>query len=228
MKIRLLSALLGAAVSLSVLTGGSYASKSYERYIVRVSGADVGAVAGAISETVPDAEITYRYERLIKGLAVRMSEDDADKVEALYGVSSVRRSAVYLMDDEKESVTGAEDGSETEADAEAETGSDAENDTESEADTESESGTGIEFEFDGGEDITPADTGYTGAGQVIAVLDCGFNVSDPHFALSDAGKSAAKISESDVKDAAYWWPIPTNEYNYNTALDPTVDQNPGY
>lgn len=197
MKIRLLSALLGAAVSLSVLTGGSYASKSYERYIVRVSGADVGAVAGAISETVPDAEITYRYERLIKGLAVRMSEDDADKVEALYGVSSVRRSALYLMDDEKEAVTGAEDGSEAEAEAE----SDAENDTESESDTGSESGTEIEFESDGGEDITPADTGYTGAGQVIAVLDCGFNVSDPHFALSDAVKSAAKISESDVKEA---------------------------
>ena len=47
--------------------------------------------------------------------------------------------------------------------------------------------------------------------------------------LAEYAVKAGKIeSESDVKDAAYWWPIPTNEYNYNTALDPTVDQNPGY
>ena len=43
-----------------------------------------------------------------------------------------------------------------------------------------------------------------------------------------AVKAGRVASEEDVKDAAYWWPIPTNEYNYNTALDPAVDQNPGY
>lgn len=47
--------------------------------------------------------------------------------------------------------------------------------------------------------------------------------------LADYAVKAGKIeSASQVKDAAYWWPIPTDEFNYNTALDPTVDQNPGY
>ena len=43
-----------------------------------------------------------------------------------------------------------------------------------------------------------------------------------------AVKAGRVASESDVRDAAYWWPIPTDEYNYTDALDPTVDQNPGY
>lgn len=47
--------------------------------------------------------------------------------------------------------------------------------------------------------------------------------------LAEYAKKAGRVAdESDVKDAAYWWPIPTNEYNYNDALDPTTDQNPGY
>ena len=46
----------------------------------------------------------------------------------------------------------------------------------------------------------------------------------PEYAL----KGGHIASVDDVKDAAYWWPIPTNEYNYNDALDPTTDQNPGY
>ena len=43
-----------------------------------------------------------------------------------------------------------------------------------------------------------------------------------------AVKAGRVASESAVGEAAYWWPIPTSEFNYNTALDPTVDQNPGY
>ena len=47
--------------------------------------------------------------------------------------------------------------------------------------------------------------------------------------LAEYALKGGKIeSVDDVKDAAYWWPIPTNEYNYNDALDPAVDQNPGY
>ena len=47
--------------------------------------------------------------------------------------------------------------------------------------------------------------------------------------LAEYAVRAGRVaSEEDVKDAAYWWPIPTDEYNYNTALDPVVDQNPGY
>lgn len=47
--------------------------------------------------------------------------------------------------------------------------------------------------------------------------------------LAEYALAAGRVSsESDVKDAAYWWPIPTDEFNYNTALDPTKDQNPGY
>ena len=40
-----------------------------------------------------------------------------------------------------------------------------------------------------------------------------------------AGRVAA---ESEVGPAAYWWPVPADEFNYNTSLDPTKDQNPGY
>lgn len=47
--------------------------------------------------------------------------------------------------------------------------------------------------------------------------------------LAEYAMKAGKIeSVSEVGDAAYWWPIPTDEFNYNTALDPTKDQNPGY
>lgn len=47
--------------------------------------------------------------------------------------------------------------------------------------------------------------------------------------LAEYAVKAGRISsESEVGPAAYWWPVPTDEFNYNTALDPTVDQNPGY
>lgn len=32
----------------------------------------------------------------------------------------------------------------------------------------------------------------------------------------------------DISDVSFLWPIPVNEINYNTALDPNTDQNPGY
>jgi hypothetical protein len=31
-----------------------------------------------------------------------------------------------------------------------------------------------------------------------------------------------------VEDACFLWPIPVSEMNYNKALDPKNDQNPGY
>jgi hypothetical protein len=47
--------------------------------------------------------------------------------------------------------------------------------------------------------------------------------------LAEAALAAGRISSlSEVGDAAYWWPIPSDEFNYNTALDATKDQNPGY
>jgi len=47
--------------------------------------------------------------------------------------------------------------------------------------------------------------------------------------LASAAVAAGKIaSEGAVGVAAYWWPIPTSEFNYNTSLDPEKDQNPGY
>ena len=47
--------------------------------------------------------------------------------------------------------------------------------------------------------------------------------------LAEYAVKAGKISSaSEVKDAAWWWPIPTDEFNYNTAMDPAKDQNPGY
>ncbi len=47
--------------------------------------------------------------------------------------------------------------------------------------------------------------------------------------LAEYALKAGRIeAESEVGDAAYWWPIPSDEFNYNTALDPTKDQNPGY
>lgn len=32
----------------------------------------------------------------------------------------------------------------------------------------------------------------------------------------------------DVSDVSFLWPLPIDEINYNTAIDPTKDQNPGY
>ena len=47
--------------------------------------------------------------------------------------------------------------------------------------------------------------------------------------LAEYAVAAGRITaESEVGAAAYWWPIPSDEFNYNTALDPTKDQNPGY
>ena len=41
-------------------------------------------------------------------------------------------------------------------------------------------------------------------------------------------RQGAYRGESEVGPAAYWWPVPADEFNYNTSLDPTKDQNPGY
>lgn len=47
--------------------------------------------------------------------------------------------------------------------------------------------------------------------------------------LAEYAVRAGKVSSvSEVKEAALWWPIPTDEFNYNTSMDPTKDQNPGY
>jgi hypothetical protein len=32
----------------------------------------------------------------------------------------------------------------------------------------------------------------------------------------------------DIADKHLFWPIPVGELNFNTALDPQKDQNPGY
>lgn len=47
--------------------------------------------------------------------------------------------------------------------------------------------------------------------------------------LAEYALKAGRVKSLDeVKDAAYWWPIPEEEFNYNDSLDPTTDQNPGY
>lgn len=47
--------------------------------------------------------------------------------------------------------------------------------------------------------------------------------------LAEYAVKAGKVaSVSEVKEAAWWWPVPTDEFNYNTAMDPAKDQNPGY
>ena len=49
--------------------------------------------------------------------------------------------------------------------------------------------------------------------------------------LKRSGKAAQIISEyrgKTIAPACYLWPIPSSEYNYNKAIDPTKDQNPGY
>lgn len=47
--------------------------------------------------------------------------------------------------------------------------------------------------------------------------------------LAEYALKAGRIQSVDeVKDAAYWWPIPDDEFNYNPNLDPSKDQNPGY
>ncbi|TAL72139.1 MAG: RagB/SusD family nutrient uptake outer membrane protein [Bacteroidetes bacterium] len=52
-----------------------------------------------------------------------------------------------------------------------------------------------------------------------------------YFELKRTGKlkEAVKYARGvDVVDAALLWPIPSVEYNYNKAIDPVKDQNPGY
>jgi hypothetical protein len=49
--------------------------------------------------------------------------------------------------------------------------------------------------------------------------------------LKRTGKAASTILAAKGKTIAtkhYLWPIPTSEMNYNLALDPVADQNPGY
>ncbi len=51
------------------------------------------------------------------------------------------------------------------------------------------------------------------------------------FDLVRTGKAAEKIKEAEGKDVAesmYLWPIPIVETNFNKAIDPVADQNPGY
>ncbi|MCM1502685.1 MAG: RagB/SusD family nutrient uptake outer membrane protein [Bacteroidales bacterium] len=47
--------------------------------------------------------------------------------------------------------------------------------------------------------------------------------------LAECALASGRIKElSEVGDAAYWWPIASDEFNYNPYMDPSVDQNPGY
>lgn len=47
--------------------------------------------------------------------------------------------------------------------------------------------------------------------------------------LAEYALNAGRVKSLDeVKDAAYWWPIPDDEFNYNPNLDASKDQNPGY
>jgi starch-binding outer membrane protein, SusD/RagB family len=51
------------------------------------------------------------------------------------------------------------------------------------------------------------------------------------YDLKRTGKAAAVINAAKgitVAEKAYLWPIPLSEMNFNKALDPAVDQNPGY
>lgn len=51
------------------------------------------------------------------------------------------------------------------------------------------------------------------------------------YDLKRTGKAAAVIKAAKgitIAEKAYLWPIPVSELNYNKALDPAKDQNPGY
>jgi hypothetical protein len=51
------------------------------------------------------------------------------------------------------------------------------------------------------------------------------------YDLKRTGKAAEVIKAAKgatIAEKAYLWPIPNSELNYNHALDPEVDQNPGY
>lgn len=46
--------------------------------------------------------------------------------------------------------------------------------------------------------------------------------------LGIAAQQIKEVKGFDVQEAHYLWPIPINETNYNPAIDPVADQNPGY
>jgi starch-binding outer membrane protein, SusD/RagB family len=46
--------------------------------------------------------------------------------------------------------------------------------------------------------------------------------------LGIAKQTILAVKGITVADKHLLWPIPTNEYNYNTAINPATDQNPGY
>lgn len=51
------------------------------------------------------------------------------------------------------------------------------------------------------------------------------------YDLKRTGKAAAIINAAKgitIAEKAYFWPIPVSELNFNKALDPAKDQNPGY
>jgi hypothetical protein len=51
------------------------------------------------------------------------------------------------------------------------------------------------------------------------------------YDLKRTGKAAAIINPAKgivIAEKAYLWPMPISELNFNKALDPSKDQNPGY
>ena len=46
--------------------------------------------------------------------------------------------------------------------------------------------------------------------------------------LGVAKQTIKEVKEIDVADKHLVWPIPVTEFNYNTAMDESTDQNPGY
>jgi len=69
-------------------------------------------------------------------------------------------------------------------------------------------------------DLVVKERGYENCGESKRWLDL--------KRLGIAEEVIAEVKGKQMTQRHLLWPIPTTEYNYNTAIDPTTDQNPGY
>ncbi|NLZ37029.1 MAG: S8 family serine peptidase [Clostridiales bacterium] len=168
---KIISALLCIFLAFAVMPFTSAAKNENKKYIVSLkSDADIKRAEELIS-SLAGVEIEYRFESLLKGFSIIAAKDSADKIRDLFYVNVVEQAQKYQLFED------------TTADDEYEN-------------SEIESGTAdTETELSG----SPRDI-YRGEGQLVAVIDSGFNIQNSCWQLTESGEAAAKLDASAVTE----------------------------
>lgn len=166
---KILAALIGITIALTAMPFSSAAKNESKKYIVSLkSGADLKRAENVIA-SIDGVEIEYKYDTLLKGFSIAASENEIEKIKALFDVKTVEQAQMYQLFEE-ETADAVEDTFFADTD-------------ESETETA----------------VSPRDN-YRGEGQLVAVIDAGFNIDNSYWQLTESGINTARLDDSAVTE----------------------------